>query len=78
MMSQKYQINNIQGTAPFSFYVCDTCETSATCFFIGTVNLNDLPYTFTIPLPLQNSSEYCFKFIDSDECEYCECINTTQ
>jgi len=59
------QINSITGASPFNLYVCDATVTY--CFTAGTVTT--LPYTLTIPPPLDSTTPIILKVIDANNCE---------
>lgn len=65
-MSIQVNINSITGTSPYDIYICQIDGTN--CFYIDRINDTQLPYTFDIPSPYDNSDEYLLKVIDSSNC----------
>lgn len=63
-MAVQITINNITGASPYNVYVCDTGFT--TCVFIATIS--STPFTFTVPAPLDNMSDFAVKAVDSNNC----------
>ena len=57
------------GTPPLDIWICDSCETTATCVYYDTTS--SLPYSFTLPSEYENYSVYAIKVIDKTGCSYC-------
>lgn len=70
-MSNILVINSITGASPFDLYVCDATITY--CFTAGTITT--LPYTLTIPPPLDSTTPIILKIIDANNCERIYLLN---
>lgn len=70
-------INTINGTPPYSIYVCSTFLLN--CTFV-TSGLTSLPITFDTPSAFTHSPSVVVKVIDSQNCEYIQyydCLTPT-
>lgn len=63
-MGLNVTISAITGQSPYEIYLCQGNGTG--CFYINETST--LPYTFIIPPPLDNSTEYMIKIIDNYGC----------
>jgi hypothetical protein len=61
-MTIQVTISSIVGTSPYNLYVCQ--EDGSNCFYIDRITSEQLPYTFDIPAPYNNSESYMFKVVD--------------
>jgi hypothetical protein len=66
-------INSTTGVLPIDVWVCDSCDVSAVCTYLDTVN--SLPSTITIPPTYDSFVSYGIKFIDNLGCESCELLS---
>jgi hypothetical protein len=73
-MGTQVIITGITGTEPYNIWVSDTCPNESVQIYIDTINNIDLPYTFQIPQPFENTN-FCLKIIDSNNCIICSCTN---
>ena len=70
-------INTINGTPPYTIYVCSSFLLN--CTFV-TSGLTSLPFTFTTPSAFTYSPSVAVKLVDSQNCEYIQyydCITPT-
>ena len=58
------------GSIPLDIWLCDSCDSTATCVYYDTTNI--LPYSFTVPSEYETNVTYAVKVIDSNGCIYCE------
>ena len=58
-------VNNITGSTPFEIYLCVSGGTP--CYYIDQITESQIPYTFQVPVPLDNLGFYCVKLIDNDD-----------
>lgn len=65
-MPNQVTISTITGTPPYNIYVCDTLFTS--CFYITTIGLGSIPYTFNVPFIYSSFSTVGIKIVDNDGC----------
>jgi hypothetical protein len=65
-------INTINGTPPYTIYVCSTFLLN--CTFV-TSGLTSLPFTFSTPSAFTYSPSVTIKVIDSQNCEYVQYYN---
>ena len=65
-MAIQVTINGVTGTSPYDVYVCQFDGTG--CFYINTITDSQIPYTFDIPSPYDNSNEYQLKVVDNSNC----------
>lgn len=65
-MAIQVVISGLTGTSPYDVYICQNDGTS--CFYIDRINSSNIPYTFDIPEPYNNSSSYLLKVIDNNNC----------
>lgn len=68
-MSTLVSITATTGTPPLDIWICDSCESTATCVYYDTTNT--LPYSFVLPEEYENNAVYAIKVIDNIGCEYC-------
>ena len=66
-------INTITGTSDYDVWISNGCEENQVKVYIDTITNSDIPYTFNVPTPFQNSA-FCVKIYDSNDCEICECF----
>lgn len=59
-------VSNITGSTPFDIYLCITGGTP--CYFISRINSGDLPYSFSVPTPIQDLPGYDLRVTDSVGC----------
>lgn len=57
------------GTLPLDIWICDSCESTATCVYYNTIS--SLPYSFILPSQYENNAVYAIKVIDDQGCSYC-------
>jgi hypothetical protein len=67
-------INNISGSSPFDVYICD--DPISTCIYIDTITSGDLPYTFMVPIILENQTDFNLKIVDDNDCTITENLTT--
>lgn len=67
--------NVVFGTEPYEVYLC--ISGGSPCYYIDLINTSDLPYDFSVPLPLQGRQGYCLKVIDGDNCELTNCFTVS-
>ncbi len=63
------------GTEPYEVYLC--MSSGSPCYYIDLINNSNLPYNFSVPIPLQGNPEYCLKVIDGDNCELTNCFTVS-
>jgi hypothetical protein len=63
-MGVNITINEITGTFPYNVFICDSEETL--CFYI--TKITSLPYTFTVPPPMDTYSSFVLKVVDVNDC----------
>ena len=63
-MALTITISSIVGTSPFDVYVCQ--GDGSGCFYISEIT--STPYTFNIPAPYDQPTEYMVKIIDAEGC----------
>lgn len=68
-MATSVSLTATTGTLPLDIWICDSCESTATCVYYDTTNT--LPYTFTLPSEYENNAVYAIKVIDDLGCSYC-------
>lgn len=68
-MATSVSLTATTGTLPLDIWICDSCESTATCVYYDTTNT--LPYTFTLPSEYENNAVYAIKVIDDGGCSYC-------
>jgi len=61
-------IDGITGQSPYNVYVCQSDGTG--CFFINQITSGEIPYTFNIPSPYDQSTEYMVKIVDGLGCVF--------
>lgn len=59
-------VSNITGSTPFDIYLCITGGTP--CYYIASINSGDLPYSFSVPTPIQELPGYDLRVTDSVGC----------
>ena len=59
-------VSNITGSTPFDIYLCITGGTP--CYYIASINSGDLPYSFSVPTPIQDLPGYDLRVTDSVGC----------
>lgn len=59
-------VSNITGSTPFDIYLCITGGTP--CYFISRIDSGDLPYSFSVPTPIQDLPGYDLRVTDSVGC----------
>lgn len=57
-------INGLSGASPFDIYLCD--DPVSTCIYIDTIS--STPYTFQVPIFLDDKLVYNIKVVDDNEC----------
>jgi hypothetical protein len=62
-------LTSTTGVLPLNIWICDSCDSAATCVYYGTTS--SLPYSFTLPPEYENYSVYAIKVIDNTGCSYC-------
>jgi hypothetical protein len=65
-MAIQVTINGLTGTSPYDVYICQFDGTG--CFYIDRITTSEIPYTFNIPSPYDNSDEYVLKVVDASNC----------
>ncbi len=71
-MSHVINLSSLNGSPPFSVYVCDITITY--CYFIQDVISG--PFLFEVPNPLESVTSLIVKIVDNNGCEeiqYFEC-----
>jgi hypothetical protein len=68
-------VSNIVGTTPYEIYL--SVSGSATYYYIDSISSVQLPYNFTVPIPLQNNLSFCLRVVDNDGCIITNCFNVT-
>ena len=68
-------VSDITGSTPFQVYLCPSGSTS--CYFISNVTSSQLPYSFNVPIPLSNNTNFCLQVIDYDGCKITNCFTLT-
>ena len=68
-------VDNIVGTSPYEIYLC--LSGGSPCYYIDYITTSDLPYNFSVPLPLQGQQGYCVKVIDGVNCELINCFTVS-
>jgi hypothetical protein len=63
-MSLQVTINSISGQTPYDVFICQSSGVG--CIYISRIE--NAPYSFNIPSPYDNESEYMLKLIDSNNC----------
>lgn len=63
-MGLSITINGITGTSPFDVYLCQSGGVN--CFYITEITTT--PYSFVIPPPYDQSTEYLLKIVDATGC----------
>lgn len=63
-MPTQITINSITGLPPFNIYISDNILNPA----IYVTTITSAPYTFNVPIILENSPEYILKIVDSNGC----------
>jgi hypothetical protein len=58
--------NIISGSTPFDIYLCMTGGTP--CYFISRIEDVDLPYSFSVPTPIQELPGYDLRVTDAVGC----------
>ena len=58
------------GSLPLDIWICDSCDSTATCVYYDTTNV--LPYSFTVPSEYETTAIYAIKVIDNNGCVICE------
>jgi hypothetical protein len=72
-MDELINIENIlNGTPPFSLYVCNVEGNE--CIYIQTITNDQVPYSFNLPTPFINSN-FSIKIIDNNQCELIKYFN---
>ena len=71
-MPNSVTVSDITGNTPYEIYLCMPGNTS--CYYIDYINSSQLPYTFNVPIPIQDMGSYCLKVIDSDGCSINNCF----
>jgi hypothetical protein len=61
-MDIEVNINSITGQSPYDVYLCQTGGTD--CFYM--TRISNVPYSFKIPTPYNNSYSYMLKIIDAN------------
>jgi len=59
-------VSSITGATPFNIYLCMTGGTP--CYFISSIDSGDLPYSFSVPTPIQELPGYDLRVTDSVGC----------
>lgn len=60
-------ISSVSGSSPFDVYTCDTGFT--TCIYVDTVlSLSDIPYSFYIPIIMDQMPSWGIKVVDNNNC----------
>jgi len=59
-------VNSITGSTPFDVYLCMTGGTP--CYFISSIDSGDLPYSFSVPTPIQELNGYDLRVTDAVGC----------
>lgn len=65
-MALTITIGGITGVSPYDVYLCQGDGTG--CFYIDEISTT--PYTFNIPVPYDQSTEYMIKIIDAEGCVF--------
>jgi hypothetical protein len=63
------------GTEPYEVYLC--ISGGGPCYYINVINDSNLPYDFSVPLPIQGQPGYCLKVIDGANCELISCFTVS-
>ena len=59
-------VSSITGATQFNIYLCMTGGTP--CYFISSIDSGDLPYSFSVPTPIQELNGYDLRVTDSVGC----------
>ena len=65
-------VSNINASAPYEIYICPSG--SSACYYVDVIGTAQLPYNFTVPIPLQNNLGFCVRVVDSDGCIITDCF----
>lgn len=65
-MTLQVTITNITGQSPYDVSICQPNGTG--CFYISTIDVDDIPYVFNIPEPYNVYGSYMLKITDSLNC----------
>ena len=65
-MPTKITVNSITGITPYDFYIC--LSGGSPCYFIKSISSGSLPYSFQVPVPIQDLPSYNLKVVDSVGC----------
>ncbi len=68
-MATLITLNSTTGTLPLDIWICDSCDETGSCIYAGTAT--SLPYSFLLPELYETFPTYSIKFIDNNDCEYC-------
>jgi hypothetical protein len=68
-------VSNIVGTTPYEIYL--SVSGSDAYYYIDSISSVQLPYNFTVPIPLQNNQSFCLRVVDNDGCIITNCFNVT-
>jgi hypothetical protein len=68
-------VSNIVGTTPYEIYL--SVSGSPAYYYIDSISSVQLPYNFTVPIPLQNNQSFCLRVVDNDGCIITNCFNVT-
>lgn len=74
-MPSQVTVYNIGVSEPAELYLCLSGGT--VCYYIDQITESQIPYTFQVPVPLDNLGFYCVKLIDSIGCEVIDCFQIT-
>ena len=65
-------VSNINASAPYEIYI--GVSGSPTYYYVDVIGAAQLPYDFTVPIPLQNNLGFCVRVIDSEGCIITDCF----
>lgn len=65
-MPNQVTITTINGTSPYDVYICDPAYTS--CFYVSTITLGMIPYTFNVPFLYSSFATVGVKIVDTKGC----------
>jgi hypothetical protein len=74
-MPSQVTVYNMGVSEPAELYLC--LSGTNICYYINQITSSQLPYTFQVPVPLDNLVYYCVKLVDNDGCELIDCFEIT-
>jgi len=74
-MPSQVTIYNVGVSEPSDVYLC--LSGTNICYYISQISNSQIPYTFQIPVPLDNLGYYYVKLIDNDGCELLDYFEIT-